>query len=193
MLLLGAVFALFWELREARSHYTDSRPAALPRSELPPRARAELLKRVEAFQTALQAGQPVSPLELTATELNGLIEAEPEGEPLRDRIHVRIEDGKLGGEVSLPLDELGVSFLRGRYLNGAATFHISLDQGFLDVRVVDFKVKGKPLPTPIMAKVRAFNLARKINQEPQASIALDHLRGIKVAEGKLVLVPKDSP
>jgi len=109
---------------------------------------------------------------------------------LKGKLYVTVEGDRLKGQVSLPLDELGLRIFRGRYLNGIGIFAISLQKGNLVVNADSIVVKGKPLPGVYMDKIRAENLAENLNANPRASVGLNHLAEIRISDGKLVVVPK---
>ena len=81
--------------------------------------------------------------------------------------------------------------LKGRYLNGSATFNLSFHNGALSVTPQTIIVKGKPLPEVFMQEIRKQNLATKPADDPDAAALLRGLDDIQIKEGKLVIVPKE--
>ena len=65
--------------------------------------------RVEAFRKAVEAGTPTEPLVLTSDDLNALIEENPD---LKGKIYVKVEGDEVKGQVSIPLDKLGLAMFR---------------------------------------------------------------------------------
>jgi hypothetical protein len=154
-------------------------------------AEIEQLKlRVENFQDAVRSGRPTPPLILTSDEINAFIATDTNLARVKGKLYVTIAGDRLKGQVSLPLDDLGLSIFRGRYLNGTGTFDLGLRNGILVVTPETLVVKGKPLPGVYMDKIRSENLAGNLNNNPRASVALNHLQDIRVSDGKLILVPK---
>ena len=84
--------------------------------------------RVDAFRKALDSGKPSEPLVLDSDDINVLIADNPD---LQDKVHVDIEGDKVNGQVSFPLEGIGLPAFKGRYLNGKATLKVSLEDGFL--------------------------------------------------------------
>jgi hypothetical protein len=146
--------------------------------------------RIDNFQDAVRSGRPTEPLTLSADEINAMIQTDPNFAQAKGKVYVTIEGDRLKGQLSLPLDELGLPIFRGRYLNGSGIFAVSINNGNLLVTADALSVKGKPLPAVYMDKIRSENLAASLSNNPRASVAVSHLQEIRIADGKLVLVPK---
>ncbi len=65
----------------------------------------------------MEAGTASEPLVLSSDDLNALIEDKPE---MKGKIYVTVEGDEVKGRVSIPLGELGLPMVKGRYLNGKA-------------------------------------------------------------------------
>src|ERR1035437_800638 len=131
------------------------------------------------------------PLELTADDINALIASGSDQQALKGKFYVSLDGDKLKGEVSVPLQQIGLSMFKGRYLNGNATFSLSFRNGALSVSPQTFNVKGKPLPETYMREIRKQNLAEGFTSETNAVAVLQGLADIQVKDGKLVVVPKE--
>jgi hypothetical protein len=66
-----------------------------------------------------------------------------------------------------------------------------LKNGIIRLHAQDVMVKGRQVPEVYMQKIRTQNLAQNINRSPRVSVALDWIDSIKVANGKLVITPKE--
>jgi hypothetical protein len=163
----------------------------LPTVQMPQGEIDKLKQRFEAFQQAVREQHPAQPLELTADDVNALIESGPERQDLKGKFYVSLEGGQLKSEVSVPLQEMGLSMFKGRYLNGSATFGLSFRNGALSVTPQTINVKGKSLPEMYMQEIRKQNLAAGLTNEPQAVAVLQGLEDIQLKEGKVVLVPRE--
>ena len=93
----------------------------------------------------------------------------------------------------MPMAEMGLPLFRNRFLNGTATFSVSLQNGLLRVTAQDVTVKGKPLPGVYLDRIRQQNLAQAAQEEPRNSIVLEQLKDIQVKDGKLIITPKLEP
>lgn len=190
VLILVAFLIGLHQLKRMVNFYTDARPASLPTVQLTPAEIDEVKQRVESFQDAVRSGRPTPPLALTADEINAFIQTDPNFARVKGKLHITIEGSRVKGQVSLPLDDLGLRIFRGRYLNASGIFAIRLQSGNLIVTPDVLVVKGKPLPGVYMDKFRSQNFAEALNSDSRASVALNHLQEIRVTDGKLILVPK---
>ena len=190
-LMLGALLLGLHYVRKVVNQYTDTQPVKLPSVQMSQPEIENLRQRFDAFQAAIRERRPAKPLALTADDLNALIAGGPEPQAFKDKVYVRLEGGQLRSEVSLPLQDLGLKLLKGRYLNGNATFDLALRNGILFVSANSIVVKGKPLPEMYMQEIRKQNLAAGVIKDPGAIAVLQGLRDIQVKDGTLVLEPKD--
>ncbi len=166
---------------------TSSTPVELPKVTLNEEERKTLDERVAAFKKALDTGEDAEPLVLTADELNAVLAEHGKTE---GRIYFRIVDDKLKGEVSLPLEELHLPGLKGRYFNGTATFRVSLEEGRLVVFTDAAEINGKPISEHVMSQVRNKNLAEDSMRDPENSQFLNKLESIHIKDGKITIKAK---
>ena len=170
--------------------FTDTKPMALPKVQLPQAEMDALQRRVESFRDAVRLGQPTGPLSLAPDEINALIGSDPDLQELKGKLFVSFEGDQLNGQVSVPLEQIGLPRFRGRYLNGTGTFDLSFRNGILRITPQTFVVRGKSVPEMYMEKIRKQNLAADLNRNARAQVAMDKLQDIKIKDGKLVIVPK---
>ncbi len=189
ILLIGCLL-LLWQIKKTINLYTDSQPAPLPTVQMSAADLEALKLRIENFQDALRTGRPTPALTLNSEEINAFIETDANLAQLKGKVYVTIEGDRLKAQVSAPLAEVGLSMLRGRYLNGTGIFAVSLDKGKLVVTPDALVVKGKPVPAVYMERLRAQNLAEGLNNNSRASVGLNHLQELRVSDGRVVLVPK---
>ena len=191
VMVLGLLMAGLHYVRKMVNQYTDTKPMELPAVQMSQGEIDKLKQRFEAFQQAVREQRPANPLELTADDINALIASGPERQALKGRFYVSLEGDQLKGQVSMPLQEVGLSMFKGRYLNGSATFNLSFRNGALSVSPQTVTVKGKPLPEVYMQQIRTENLAANLTNEPKAVAVLQGLQDIQIKEGKLIVVPKE--
>jgi len=190
LLVIGALLVGLHYVKKMVNRYTDTQPMELPSVQMPQDELNKLKRRFEAFETAVREQRPTRPLTLTSDEINALIANGSERQALRGKFYVSLEGDQLKSQVSVPLQEVGLSMFKGRYLNGTATFSLSLRNGVLAVAPRTIQVKGKPLPEVYMQTIRKENLAASLANEPRAVAVLQGLEDVQVKEGKLVIVPK---
>ena len=189
--ILAAGLLGLHELRRMLEKYTDNKPLPLPAVTMSQAEYDQLQRRVDNFRDDLRAGRQAQTLELSSDQVNALIARDADFKPLKNKVFVEIDGQQLKAQISLPLQELGLPRLRGRYLNGKGTFSLSLRNGILDVRAVELEVKGQPVPPTYMDAIRRQNLANGANDNPRASVGLNQLQNIEIRDGKLLLVPKN--
>lgn len=191
VVVLGTLMIGLHYVKKLVNSFTDTKPIALPAVQMSPAEIDKLKQRFEAFQQEVREGHPTKPLALTGDDLNALISSDAEWRSLKGKFYIRLEGDQLKSEVSLPLQELGWKILKGRYLNGNATFNLGFRNGVLSVSPQNVLVKGKPLPESFMQVIREENLAAGLTNQPAAAAVLKGLQDIQVKEGNLVLVPKE--
>jgi hypothetical protein len=189
MLALGAFFGLRYA-KGLVNQLTEAQPAQLPTVQLPEAQMFQLHDRVATFRDGVRDGDAVEPLELTADELNALIETDPAMAPLKNHLFVTIDGNQLGAQISFRAEDLGLVRLQGRYVNATGVFHVAINTNELQITAESLAVRGKPVPRNIMREVTAENLADKFNQDPRTSAGLKKLQSIEVKDGKLIIVPK---
>jgi hypothetical protein len=189
MVVLGGLFGLYYA-RKMFNDFTESKPATLPPVRLSRPEIDQLQQRIDKFRQAIRQGKTTDPLKFTADELNALIATDPDLKPLKGKLHVTLSGNKIEGQLSVPMEAIGLSLFKGRYLNGTGTFALSIHNGRLRLYALDFMAKGRRIPTIYMDEIRKHNLADAINSDPRAAAALDWLGDIKVQEAKLILEPK---
>jgi hypothetical protein len=173
------------------NQYTDTKPMTLPAVQMSSADLDKLKKRYADFEDAVKAQRPQPPLVLTANEINALIASSPDKQALKGKVYVSFDGDRVKGELSMPLNDLGWKMLKNRYLNGNATFNVSLRNGSLNVSPQTIEVKGQPLPEKYMQALRNVNLAQNITNDSDARAVLGKLQDIQVKDGKLLVVPKE--
>jgi hypothetical protein len=172
------------------SEYTDTVPATLEKVEVSPARLQEVQQRVATFKEALDKQSSAQELALSAEDINTLIAGDPNFREWRDKLFVSIEGDQIKGQLSLPLQEIRWEKLKGRYLNGTATFKCSLENGALKVVLDDVVVKGKPLPPTLRGVFLHRDLLEDSRRNPKNASAVRQFDTIKVEGGKLVLKNK---
>jgi hypothetical protein len=190
VIVLGGLMVGLHYVKRMVNRFTDTRPRELPTFQMSPGEIDTLKQRFAAFQQAVREQRPVPPLELTADDINALIASGPEGQTWKGKFYISLEGDQLKGEVSVPLQEVGLSMFKGRYLNGSATFNLSFRNGVLFVAPQTLLVKGKPLPETYMREIRQENLAAKAAGQPDAAVVLRGIEDIQIKADKLIITPK---
>jgi hypothetical protein len=191
-LILMAVGAFFGYRLVSKlvDEYTSTTPRELPKVEMPAEERQAIKDRVESFRKAVEAGTPTEPLVLTSDDLNGLIDDNPD---LKGKFYVKIAGDQVKGEVSLPLERIGLSLVKGRYLNGEADFKASLSDGVLFVTLDSIEVNGQKPPENIMEGIRKENLAKDAYKDEKNASLMRKLESLEIKDGKIILKVRAKP
>jgi len=194
VLVVGGMTALvgggYFMYAQVRDKYTDTQPMALPEIPLSAEERQSVQQRFDRFRESVDAGTATEPLVLNEDEINTLIAENDSQDPMKDAVRVQLEDDTVKGRISLPLDDIPLPGLKGRYLNGVAELRGSLKDGKLEVFIENASVKGEPLPESMMAEMRRENLTAEIMNDPEARKTLEKLESMEVRDGQLIIVPK---
>ena len=189
MVVFGGLFGLYYAKKMFRD-FTDTQPMALPQVQMSRAQIDQLEQRIETFRQTVRNGKPTPPLTLTSDEINALIANDPDFGALKNELYVTMSGDSVKGQLSVPMDSVGLPLFKGRFLNGTGTFNVSLHNGRIRLSTMSFEVKGKPVPEVYMEQIRKNNLAEGVNSDARAAAALDRLQEIKVQDGKLVVIPK---
>jgi len=189
LLGLGLAFGINMA-RRVRTEFTDAAPQTLPSSPISATEYRSLEQRIQTFTAAVQHGQAPPPLELSAEELNALIERAENLKAFKGKIRFLLEDERLRGQLSAPMGEVGLPVFRDRYLNATVDFHWAVGSGSLKMAATNIVVHGKPLPNIYLNQIRKQNLAAQVNDLPGMSEGLNLIESVQVTNGRLRIAPK---
>lgn len=182
MIMCAGIGGYMW-FKGQVTKYTSPDPMVLPTVELGEAEMAALKKRTEAFGEAIDKGEtPKEDLILTAEEINALIQQEDE---MKGRVFVKIDDGQIEGDVSIPTDFLPGG--EGRFFNGKAKVDVSMDRGILIVIMTEAEVNGEKLPQEFIDAMAQQNLAKDIYNDPEAAKVLRNFDSVSIEGDKLIL------
>ncbi|QDT67205.1 hypothetical protein MalM25_01020 [Planctomycetes bacterium MalM25] len=186
LLVVGLGLGAYFGLKGVINQYTSDTPADLPVVELPEEEMAALAARFESYKEAIDENSSLDPIELTARELNALI---GQNKDFKGHVHVTIEEGLVGGEVSMPTDMFPGG--GGRFFNATAEFDVGMVGDRLVVTVADATVNDAPLPGPFLEGLKGENLAKDAYNDPDTAKVLNKFATIEVVGDKLILTPKE--
>ncbi len=187
---VGTYFFVEW-VSGLIEQYTGDEPLELPVADIAADDLEELRNRWDRFKREVQEDEAVEPLELTAEEINALIQNDPEWKNLKGRLYVEIDErDRVRGQVSIPLGDLESEPFDGRYLNGSATFEVSMESGVLVVTLTSVEVKGEPLPEAVLEGFLDQNLAGDLYDDAETAKLLRRLDKVEVKDGKIRITPR---
>jgi len=193
--LVGGGVGLYFLYHKAQNfvqQYAGSEPMELPDVRYTESDQQEFKERIRIFSKGLEAGEATAPLELKGEDLNLLLASSPDLKTLADGLRLKVEGDQVKGVVSLKLGDLGAPFFKDRYLNGEASFKVSLSEGRLTVLPTEVLINGKPLPHEYLEAIGKHNFAEGANQNPDLTEALEKLNSIEVKDGAVTVVPKSA-
>ena len=191
VIVLGALLVGLYYVKKMVNGFTDSRPTELPALQMSKAEIDQVKQRFEAFEQAVREQHATKPLSLTADDINALIASSAEPQTLKGKLYVSLAGDQVKGEVSVPLQDVGLRMFKGRYLNGSATFNLGFRDGVLTVTPQTLVVKGSPVPEAYMQEIRKQNFAASLTNQPAAVTVLKGLQDVQVKDGKVVVVPKE--
>lgn len=167
--------------------YTSPTPVELPEVAATDDSFQALQERWEQYALQfLKAGTEES-FELSAEELNDL--AVHKG-PFKKRAFVEVLQDEFRVKFSVPLDQTGNEGLRGRFLNGEATFKPEYKDGHIATRLKTLRANGKAIPNWILRRLQRQNWVSPLNWRPEFDMVIRHLDRVEVEPGRIVLYPK---
>lgn len=185
VLLVGIPVALYFTAKHYVNKYTSDTAAEIAVVELPEEELEALKARFDTFNNALEAGEQPEDLELTAEEINALINENPD---FKERAFVRIQDGQVGGDISIPTDQFPGG--GGRFFNASADFDVSMEGGVLIVTLADATVNGTPLPQPFLDTMEQENLAKDLYDDAETAEVLRKFESVEIKENRILLKAK---
>ncbi len=178
--------------------YTATQPMKITHETLPAIEQDELDDRVENFADAIEHGETPEPLILTGNDLNALLQKLWEDEELPGEMALRIEDGRLLSDLSIPLKP-GMSIgpfspdVTGRYLNGTVTLRVALDGNTLTADIERFVINDKTLPGWIVDAVEREYLQTKLLENADLREFTAKLARIQVSANSVLLEAATTP
>ena len=194
--LVGGGLGLFFLYQKAEAlveKYASTEPMDLPKVQYTQMEEEQFEERLKIFADGLEQGKPTVPLVLKGDDLNMLLASSPDLKVFADGVRLKVEGEEIKGKMSLKLGDLGAPFFRDRYLNGEASFKVTLADGKLTVTPTAIQVGDKSIPEQDLSKLRELNLAEGVDRNPEVMKTLNKLEAIEVTNGVVKVVPKSAP
>jgi hypothetical protein len=186
VLFVAGGFGVYYFAKGQVQKYTAEGPRELPKVELPDAKLDELQQRLDTFEeSAREAAQPKE-LVLTAEEINGLIQQNPE---LAGKVFVTISKGQISAELSFPAD--AVPGGSGRYFNGSVAVDVSFDDGVLIITPASAEVNGEAVPDTLMEPLRQQNLAKGLYEDVETAEMLRKFKSLIIDDNRIILSPRE--
>jgi hypothetical protein len=186
LLVVGGIYGVNRAYKWVRS-FTSTEPAVYPQPSITGHDLDVLKQRFGRFAASLEDGTASGPLVLTGEEINALVAASSQTN-FAGGLHVSIDDGKLVGQISLPIGEIFPIF-SGRYLNATARINASIENGLPVVTMDEVSANGKPLPGFLSEAFREENLAKGVYEDAEAMARIRRIDSLRVEGDRLVVSP----
>jgi hypothetical protein len=182
-----------WKVRRVAMEYTSDKPIEIPTLTFSPAQKTAFDARIQAFEEAMKGDQPAR-LVLTADEINARLNSSADFQKIGGKACVKIQGDQIKAAISFPIDGLqktGLPLdflkLKGRYLNGEATFRVGLQSGRLLVFLDQIQAANKEIPKVVMKELRTKNLAEDAMKDPDTAAAIAKLKSIAVQNGAIII------
>jgi hypothetical protein len=189
VLILACCAGLYWGYRNhsavvrgayflAKTHAITDSPRPIPQYNAPEQEIQAVKGRWQDFEHAVQERQPAE-IELTADEINGLIEANRHA---RGKAFVSIEGNRLSLQTSVPLSKfLGQS---GYYLSGDITIQSDAAASLAKPRLESVALNSQPVPHDLLDwKYHSRSLRDYLAEYSP----IQDLGTIQIRDGKVIL------
>ena len=180
--MIGAgLYMAYRKFTSFRDQYTQTKPLEMPVTIYSKDELDAVNKRIEGFLAVSRSDKTNAQLSLSAADINAWLS----NAGFSNKVYVSFTNSSLVGQISMPMDSFsgflnrfGISFLDGRYLNGAGVFDVGWVNGELSVKVKDILVNGQPLPEHYMSGIRNVNYAERQKGTPTGQARQDPLENI---------------
>lgn len=180
----GAMFGLYRIVSNQVAMYTSDHAVDLPSVNITEDEVKAIEAKLENFKTQFESGDEPQELVITIDEINALIAGNSD---LKGHVYIKIVDGNLHADVSVPLDHLPIPGAKGRYFNGSVTLHVEMENGVLIAQVVDAEANGQPVPASILEGMKDENLAKGMYDDPDTAKALSRCESLEIQADRIVL------
>jgi hypothetical protein len=187
VVILLFVLGIAYSYYKKALDYTGTAAVTIPIHEVKKEKFEELSARMAAFKKDYDAQKPAS-LELTANDINTFISMAPEFKEAKGKVYVRIEDGFFWVDTSIPLKQ--VAGFRDRFLNGTASFEVSIMEGKVRLVPQSVVLNGKKLPKDLEANIKKYfedRFQQELEEDPKTRDALKRIKGVAIEQDRLLI------
>jgi hypothetical protein len=191
LLLIGLVAASCYYGYHALRNFTDTAGVPIVQADGGDATYSAAQKKVDDFENAFERRQPAT-LHLNASEINTLLARDPAFSKLQGHLAVTLQGQEATVQSSLPLGTFENVIFPERYLNGNATFALSVDSDLhsLLFDIHQMQIHGQDIPPTSNASLNQL-LNQIVNQKLQANqLARDFMASVHKADienGELVI------
>lgn len=187
LLFIALTVTLLYFANQMINQWTSTTPVPVPVVSLTADQEKSIQERFDAFKKAIDEGREAE-LVLNTDDLNYLITREPK---LKGKIYAKITGDQVSAQISIPLGDLKVPGLSGRYLNGNGSFDGLVDEdGELVVHLRELEVNGKKLPDDAKRQLAGENLAKNFLDDPDNRKTIRKIKSFTIKDDKIRIVSR---
>lgn len=190
VLTVAAILGARYGIKKLVNTYTSPTMATLPAVNYTPDEYQTLTNRLESFRVESDTSTGEVTLELSAQDINILIQTQEGIKDFKDHFYVEIDKDTISSQLSVPLDRLEIGALKGRYLNGKAGLKVEVVNGRLDIRLDSLEVNGAPVGGSFMGQLKNENLAKDVQMSPEEEKIMKRVEKLSVKDGKVIIKVK---
>ena len=192
VVVVGGYFGIKYFVGSLAEKYTSATPMTLPATNVSQSDYNSFMTRFESFKSSLSTPNATpQTLEMSARDINSVIEFDPNFEPLRKAIVIDLKDDQVAGTVSLPLAKLEIPFVGDRYLNGRAALKGAIVDGKLSIQIMSLEANGTSVSKEILDQINKIDFSEnKGAQDPDFQRLLQKVERLEVKDSLIRLVPK---
>ena len=192
VVIVGGYFGVRYFVRNLAEQYTSATPMTLPETNVTQSDYNSFMTRFDSFKSSLATPNAApQTLEMSARDINSVIEFDPELEAIRDAVVIDLQGDQVAGTVSVPLGKLGIPFVGDRYLNGKAVLKGSIQDGKLAIQIVSLEANGNSVSKDILDKVNEIDFSKQEGaKDPDFQRMLQKVERLEVKDNLIRLVPK---
>lgn len=185
LLLLGAIGAGGFLLYQKAREFTSAEAASIPVYDATPERMKEVNGRIEGFKKAVESNGEAE-MELSGDDINALIAGEPKWKDMKGKIYIRLADGLLYVDASVPLTE--VTGFSDRFLNGTVGFDAAVENGMPRLVPKSIDLNGKKLPKEFeQSAADGFSkgFVEELEKNPDAMAFFARVKSFKIDGNKM--------
>lgn len=182
---VGLVGYGWYHLQGAIEEYTDATPQQIAQIEVDGIESAQLHARIKSFAADVESGAAAPELVLSQRDLNVIVNSDHR---IKNHVALRIENGVIIGDISLPTDSIPGG--ANRFFNATGRFKVESRDGFSSLTLAEAEIKGEAIDERAMEQIRNVNLLDEARKNPEAMRILANIQQISVRGDTVVLIPK---
>lgn len=186
--IVGIIICVNMFLKNIRENYTAERPKEFQQIATTPSQELRLKKTYNTLRNSIENNREET-ITIESKDINQFLNGAPETQSYVKYGRFTMEDNLLKADMSIPLDSLNYNAFKGRYLNGIFTYHFSIDNGVIDVKLLSCDISGREVPKTIQDALNKQDW----NMHMKASVLnniIHNIDSLKIENGSMKIKTK---